>query len=535
MKIMSTISCIAILCHTSYGQSPLVKVWDKRFGGNNSDIYKAVGQTGDNGYILAGWSDSEIGGDKSQPHWGMSDFWMVKTDSIGNKQWDKRFGGTEMEWLYAIQQTSDGGYILGGLSRSGISGDKSEPCWGDMDYYVVKTDSNGIKQWDKRFGGTQTDWLLCLKETADKGYILGGYSSSPSGGNKSQDTIGATDYWIVKIDSLGNKLWDKTYGGTGGDELISLDLTSDGGYLLGGRSNSGVSGDKSQANWGSNNTNDYWIIKIDSTGIKQWDKTFGGTDYDELRQLYQTTDHGFILAGWSLSGVSGDKTQQSQGASDYWLIKTDSSGNKVWDKGFGGSGFDDGQLKVAQTYDHGYLIAGLSNSPISGDKTESNLGQYQTWLVKTDSAGMMLWDKTIFTTGGDLNGEFTQDTLGCYSFGISTSAGIGGYKTQPNWNQSADFWLIKFCDPLFTASIDPQSVFKKHIAYPNPCTNELNILLPQDESSQIIITDVSSKILFDLNFNKHISINLSAIQNGIYFYNIQTISGKQYLGKFIKR
>src|SRR5204863_32675 len=147
-------------------------------------------------------------------NWGNIDYWIVKTDSIGNKQWDKDFGGTNNDELFSIQQTADGGYILGGCSVSGISGDKTQVNWGDIDYWIVKTDSLGNKQWDKDFGGTSDDFLYSMQQTADGGYILGGISSSGISGDKTQVTWGNSDYWIVKTDSLGNKQWDKDFGGT---------------------------------------------------------------------------------------------------------------------------------------------------------------------------------------------------------------------------------------------------------------------------------------------------------------------------------
>src|SRR5437867_4415149 len=129
---------LLFISNFSFAQNPLVKQWDYRFGGMGNDILSCFMQTSDGGYILGGWSDSGISGDKSQSSWGGYDYWIVKTDSLGVMQWDKRFGGTANEGFYSLQQTSDGGYILGGTSTSGISGDKSEPSWGVWDYWIVK-------------------------------------------------------------------------------------------------------------------------------------------------------------------------------------------------------------------------------------------------------------------------------------------------------------------------------------------------------------------------------------------------------------
>src|SRR6185436_478963 len=149
---------------TGFGQNPLVKMWDKRLGGIESDWITFFQCTADGGYILGGSSYSPVSGDKTQDHWGQGDYWIVKTDSLGNKQWDKRFGGTQTDNLMALQQTSDGGYILGGYSASGIGGDKTQAVWGGFysDYWIIKTDSLGNKEWDRDFGGTNVDNLYSL-------------------------------------------------------------------------------------------------------------------------------------------------------------------------------------------------------------------------------------------------------------------------------------------------------------------------------------------------------------------------------------
>ncbi len=303
-----------------------------------------------------------------------------KTDANGVKQWDKRFGGTNTngDYLRSLQQTTDGGYILGGYTYSGIGGDKTEDSRGGYDYWIVKTDANGVKQWDKRFGGSSTDYLYSLQQTTDGGYILGGVSGGGIGGDKTEAGRGFTDYWIVKTDANGVKQWDKTYGGSDPDDLTSLQQTTDGGYILGGTSSSGIGSDKTEDSRGYN---DYWIVKTDANGVKQWDKRFGGSDLDNLYSLQQTTDGGYILGGASYSGIGGDKTQASRGGNDYWIVKTDANGVKQWDKRFGGN-YNDFLLSLQQTTDGGYILGGESASGIGGNKTQGSRGGYDYWIVK---------------------------------------------------------------------------------------------------------------------------------------------------------
>lgn len=430
----------------SFAQNPLIKQWDYRFGGTDWELINSFQQTRDSGFILGGYSYSTISGDKTQDTIGLSDYWIVKLDSLGNMQWDKDFGGTMYDELYSIQQTFDGGYILGGTSWSDAGGNKTDSLWGilgDTDYWIIKLDSNGTKQWDKSFGGIETDVLFTVKQTTDTGYILGGYSLSNISGNKTQVQWGGGDYWIVKTDSLGSIQWDKDFGGTSTEFFSSLQQTSDGGFILSGWSRSDSTGDKTEYSYGGE---DYWIVKTDSAGNKEWDKAFGGTNLDKLSSLKQTSDGGYILGGISFSEISGNKTTSLwAGTYDYWLVKTDSLGNKQWEKDFGGTDTEDDFGNITLTSDGGYLFTGTSYSSISGDKTESNFGPEQIWSIKTDSLGNKQWDKTIFTATHDENGYAIQTNEGCYAFVNYNGASIGGYKTQPSQG-GFDYWIVKFCD-----------------------------------------------------------------------------------------
>jgi hypothetical protein len=421
-------------------QAPPVKQWDKTFGGNNDDELFSLQQTSDGGYILGGWSISDSSGDKTENSRGNYDYWIVKVDADGTKQWDKTFGGNSDDELYSLQQTTDGGYILGGYSFSDSSGDKTENSRGVYDYWIVKVGASGTKQWDKTIGGGDFDFFTSLQQTSDGGYILGGYSKSDSSGDKAEHSRGGYDYWIVKMDASGTKQWDKTFGGNDDDELWSLQQTSDGGYILGGWSFSDSSGDKTEHSRGSY---DYWIVKVDASGTKQWDKTFGGNDDDELYSLQQTSDKGYILGGWSSSDISGDKTENNRGVYDYWIIKVDASGTKQWDKTFGGSD-GDFLFSLRQTSDGGYILGGHSVSDISGDKTENSKGDYDYWIVKVDASGTKQWDKTYGGSGSEFLFSLRQTSDGGYILGGLSSSDSGGDKTE-NSRGSSDYWIIKLC------------------------------------------------------------------------------------------
>jgi len=211
-------------------------------------------------------------------------------------EWQNTIGGSSADQLNSINQTSDGGYILGGRSASGISGDKTEASQGHYDYWVVKINSLGVIEWQNTIGGSGNDELQSISQTSDGGYILGGWSNSGISGDKTEASQGSYDYWVVKLNSLGVIEWQNTIGGSSYDGLYSINQTSDGGYILGGFSESGISGDKTEASQGSW---DYWVVKLNSLGVIEWQNTIGGSSYENLRSINQTSDGGYILGGHS--------------------------------------------------------------------------------------------------------------------------------------------------------------------------------------------------------------------------------------------
>jgi len=186
----------------------------------------------------------------------------------------------------------------------------------------VKLNRKGNIQFDKTIGGSETDQLNALQQTSDGGFILGGHSFSDISGDKTENSRGSggfADYWLVKLGSTGNIQFDKTIGGSDLDILTSLQQTSDGGYILGGRSFSNTSFEKSENTRGVND-DDYWIVKVDNKGKKQFDKTIGGTNFDECYSIKEISRNHYLAGGWSLSNVSGDKTSKTKGDKDYWLV-----------------------------------------------------------------------------------------------------------------------------------------------------------------------------------------------------------------------
>lgn len=436
-----------------------VKQWDRTFGGTGDDRAHSVQQTRDGGFIVGGNSASGVSPDKTQVGQG-ADCWVIKLDSTGAKQWDRTLGGESTDDLYTVLQTADGGYVVGATSFSSLSGDKSQPRRGGADYWVVRLDANGNKLWDRTFGGNNGDFLTQLQPTADGGYVLGGYSYSDAVGEKTQPNRGpgyTYDYWVVKIDAAGTKQWDRTYGGADSDGLRSLCQTGDGGYILGGTSSSDASGEKS-TNRRAGNGSVFWLVKLDAQGNKQWDRDFGSTGGDRFSTVRATADGGYILGGDAAGGVVGNKSEPSRGDYDSWLLKLDATGTKQWDRTLGGGNLEwMGLQTLAQTPDGGYLVAAISFSGPSGDRTAARRGSEDYWAVKLDATGTKQWDVACGSSGrNELYGMQPTTGGGLILVGYS-DGGVSLDKSQPSRGGN-DFWVVKLAPQLPTVVITGDSL-----------------------------------------------------------------------------
>ena len=542
-RILLTFFCL-IMVGCLNAQHFVSRRWDARFGGVNDDDLYAICKTNDGAYILGGTSLSEISGNKTQPSWGSYDYWIVKIDRSGNYLWDKRFGGIGDDAFMTLSPTNDGGCILGGWTGSGISGDKTQASQGDFDYWLVKVDSLGNKQWDRRFGGSGEEILRVVKQTKDGGYIIGGDSESSISGDKTQNTRGMSDYWIVKIDSAGNKQWDKRFGGSSQDAGNDVIQTPDGGYLIGGTSGSDSSGDKTQPNFTFLARN-LWVVKTDSLGNKQWDKVFGCTgNGGETFGNSLNLSNGYLLGSTSGSGIiGGNKTIANCG---FWLIKIDTLGNIMQEWAYG-TGTNCGQTfgNMVKTTDGGYLLTGTSGDVIGGDKTENNLSPGQAWTIKIDSQMNRVWDKTSltrYTWGFDGSAGVVEGSTGCYVVGVVTTAGIGGEKTQPNWEPHdtlLDYWVVEYCDSFPLGIQEPEGAMHLQV-YPNPTSNELSISIQKDgvKEASYTLTNTAGQAIYQSTADHLASsytkiLDLSGLPSGVYMLEV-TVDGERIVKKVLK-
>jgi hypothetical protein len=495
---------------SAFKQLPKIE-WDSLYGGNGHETLNTMLVTNDGGCIMGGYSESEKSGNKSEASKGKSDFWVIKTDKNGTIEWDKTIGGDDYDELNSIVQTTDGGYLLGGDSSSGISGDKTEAKRSEQkDYWIVKLDGDGNIEWDKTIGGDGIDYLKSVNTTTDGGYILGGHSFSNRSGEKTENSKGRGDYWVVKLDSDKNIDWDITLGGDKNDVLTSVIQTNDGGYIVCGDTYSGISGDKTEPVKGHT---DFWIVKLNANGTFDWDKAYGGDWNEQMETILETKDGGFILGG----SVIDDDWEYSS----YLVIKTDKDGKVEWEKTY-----DSNELNylrsIQETTDGGYIIG--------GEKEKAFGSISYLWIIKTDGLGNIIWENTISRTSSEHLASVQTTEDGGYVIGAESQI-IVSENDEKNFY---DFWLVKLSSDPTTIPTNPNvSVnslqtrnFNINI-YPNPAQSRFKVQSSKFkvEDSEIEIYDINGRKLLEKQIPagvNEIEIDVSQLRNGVYFCKLST-------------
>jgi len=342
------------------------------------------------------------------------------------KEWSKTYGGRSGDYGYYVEQTPDGGYIIVGSTASYGAG--------RGDFWLIKTDENGTVSWNQTYGGTEWDGGRCVQQTSDGGYIIVGSTESYG--------AGYSDVWLIKTNSTGGLEWNQTYGGSIDDHGQCVVQTSDGGYIITGFQGQILAATSTMSSRVVP-SGGIWLIKTNSTGGLEWNKTYGEAYIDKGYCVVQTADGGYIIVGATIPFETYNH--------DVWLIKTDEKGDEVWNQTYGGTGWDEGYC-VRQTADGGYIITGKKApygyfySDVWLIKTDTNLERtnnieetipyipHNVWLIKTDSNGNEEWSKTYGGTEQDVGYCVDNTTDGGYIITGRTESYGAGY-----W----DVWLIK--------------------------------------------------------------------------------------------
>lgn len=482
MKKLLCILTTVIIYTNSWAQLPAI-VWSYTYSDGAS--INSIKQTSDAGYILLGSS--------------LGKYWVAKYTGGGILQWQKTYGGTGGDVAKSIIQTIDGGYILAGNSMSN-NGDVIGNH-GSVDYWIVKISSIGVLQWQKTLGGSNGDFASEIQQTTDGGYIVSGNSTSNNGdvtGNH-----GGSDYWIVKMSSTGVLQWQKTLGGTSDDLANSIKQTIDGGYIVSGSS---ASNDGNVT--GNHGGYDYWMVKLSTIGTIQWQKTFGGKDIDNANQIQTTSDGGYIVVGKTNSN-DGDITGTVNSFYRFWIVKFSNIGALQWQRTYSSSNINCSALNILQTADDGYIVGG-------------NYG----------GNGRIL----KLSTSGNVELEW-EDAYRCPLVSIQQTSDQGYISV---FNSGIYFFLKKRKQQSLSINTFKSQDLK---IYPNPAAHFINISTTNNQRlNKIQITDLTGKVIIEkdesgskerIEERNTNQINIEELSCGVYM--IEAFSGQEkFVSKFVK-
>jgi len=406
--------------------------WERSFGMDGVQVANKIIQTSDGNYLVIGNSGSP--NSNSNISFGMVDFWILKIDNNGNIIWENTFGGSDNDIPYSAKETQDGGFIIAGESSSNDGSLTTNN--GNSDFWVIKIDSQGSLLWQKNYGGSNDDRASSLSVTTDGSIIVGGTTNSWDGdivGNH-----GNNDYWVIKLNNLGDLIWQKPYGGTSTDELKELITTTEGNIVLTGYTSSN-NGDVS----GNNGESDVWVLKVDINGNIIWQSCYGGNSQEIALSLVETIDNNLILCGNTYSNNGLVSGNNGSGTSDAWVLKINQNGNLLWQKCFGNTTNQVAQ-SIEVTEDGGYIFSGYTDSG-GGNISDYNGGVYDVWILRMDSLGNEIWENNLGGSGGEAAVSIIKTTEGEYLLTGFSNSNDGDVLSGQSGN--INIWVVKFDEP----------------------------------------------------------------------------------------
>jgi hypothetical protein len=379
--------------------------------------------------------------------------------------------------------------------------------------------NTGAIIWEKSYGGSYNEIAYSIIHTSDGGYALTGYNSSSDGDVSGNHGDG--DVWVIKIDSTGNLQWEQSYGGTAFEEGNSIVQTFDGGFVVAGYT---LSTDDDVT--GNHGGADYWVLKLNSSGDLQWQKTFGGSDYDEASSIIQTADSGYAVAGYAES-TDGDVTGLHGISEDYWVVKLNGAGTMQWEKTYGGTATDKA-YGILQTADGGYAVAGFARSQ-DGDVAGNLSQESNDWLIKTSSNGTLQWQLPFGV--GTLEGD-----AAAYSMIATSDSGIAvaGYADDNSGqvtgvhDNSNDFWIAKLGYPTGISKVAAATGLS---VYPDPASDQLFIQTQNEPITGIQVFDMVGREIMQTAYaagtsqNQKMELDVSQLAAGAYMVKVETTKG----------
>lgn len=462
--IFTWIVCVIGFAVRSYGE---VSTFEKVYSWPKTDVARDAHPTSDGGFVIAGYTTSRGK--------GYSDFLVIKTDSKGDTSWTNTYGGLWADEAYSIAEIPGEGYIVTGSTQSMGAGHE--------DVYLIRIDNSGKLLWQKAFGGAGSEIGREVIITQDKNYVIAAHSSSTEGKY--------FDGYLLKVNPSGGIVWEHKIGGAAFDVVNSVKELADGSLIFGGETSSTGAGDT-----------DFYLIKTDAAGGVIWEKTFGGPGLDECKYVQLTSDGGFILVG--------DTESYGEGESDIFLVKTDGAGKMLWSKTYGGDRKDVSKM-VHPTKDGGYIIAGISRS--------FGLATPDMWVIKTNSDGVIIWDRFFGAEGHEH----------CY---VTRPLDDGSFLVSGLSNRGTnieEIYLAKINSEGKITGIEETAFYNAVKIYPLPARKHIILEDPSNllKISEVLIYNLQGQLIHQqsLKYDNGNAIPLPPALNGFYVFRFQSDKG----------
>ncbi len=495
-------ACVAILLTFMFpihSQAQPTVEWNRSYGGSADDNGRDIQETSDGGFIMISTSNSTDGdlfnlGNDSD----FNNIWLVRTSYEGDILWQKLLGGNGQESAGSVVQTFDEGFLVVGTTSS--NDEVVSESFGNQDIWVVRLNADGDIEWEKSFGGSEHDLGVSGFEDSDGGFIISGFSNSTDG--HMTGNAGSHDGLVLKLNTLGDILWQKTIGGEGSETISDISKAEDGGYIV-----SGITANPE----GALSTYDYWLVKLSSNGNNEWERTYGGSNIDKANSVQSLSDGSFIVVGSTFSN-DGD-IGENLGGQDVWVLKLDNEGDIIWEQTYGGS-FSDSGYSIQVTSDGGFVIAGFTSSQDGDVDPVNEFINY--WILKLNNEGVIEWE---YSTGGllmDVAYVIRQTTDGGFIIGGTASSDSGDVMGH---HGEFDFWVVKLDgDPL---GVRENTSLNNMTFYPNPSNGQFFIRNAGVSGNyNIEVMDISGRRVHTqqatLNANSSIAVNLGHVTAGIY-------------------
>jgi hypothetical protein len=498
--------------YASFAQNASIQN-DKCFGGSLEDVFNGQISLSDGRHVLFGYSKSNISGTKTENGYGGMDGWVILLDQNNNEVWQKTIGGNYNDFFSNGIQLANGNICLLGTSASSASGNKTSVSNGAEDAWLIQLDLNGNILLDKSYGGLDSDNGVGSIIEGNDGFIYL-FCSSVSGisGVKTEPNIGMFDIWLLKCDAAGNIVQQKTIGGTSTDYIWNVVQDDNLNFIVAAQSNSGVSGDKTEAKIG---LDDFWILKIDANFQIINQKTIGGTSSDYPNCMILKNGN-IIIVGNSDSNASGNKTENSYGWSDYWLVELTANFDIIREKTIG-SDFDDYGCSANLLPNGNLFICGYSDSPSNVFKSQNNIGGRDIWFFLLDDNWNIIYDRTIGSTGSESGCIASGSDLSNFSIFCNSNGAANNDKTCPT-NGQIDFWVLSLSSDLWV----DENLLDQFLFFPNPGSETITISLPENtlNTDCILINNLGKEIKRFILSGGENDVNISDLESGNYFIQI---------------